>query len=278
MQIQGSRQAASCLILSQGCSLLTSNHNRNWEGFLMIGKRLSSRRAIRIQTTTWNSALPLILLDVISEHMKDPWKHMELLCSVFEWQNGWGCMGPLVIRSTSPYGVTESRMPKTTPRWFLRISKKETPEPLWAAWASAQSPIQQRGASWCSNRTSFVPVCAHQLSSWHWRPQKSQAPSSLYSPFRYLCTLMRSPQGSSSLCSTVPALSAFLHERCSSPIITLLTPGFWLPQNKKDIDILKQVQWRATVTIGGLKHVSVWGRLKEKNLLSHKTALLSSVI
>lgn len=35
------------------------------------------------------------------------------------------------------------------------------------------SPAQHRSATWCSNRHSFVPICAHCHLSWPWAPLKT---------------------------------------------------------------------------------------------------------
>jgi len=61
---------------------------------------------------------------------------------------------------------TQSRVPRPMSMWLWEISKEETPQPLWAACASALSPAQHRTASWCS-------VCAHCLLFWHWAPLKT---------------------------------------------------------------------------------------------------------
>ena len=53
-------------------------------------------------------------------------------------------------------------------KWLMKISKEETPQPLWATCASAPLAAQHRSASWCSKGTSCVPTCAHCLLSWHW--------------------------------------------------------------------------------------------------------------
>ena len=42
----------------------------------------------------------------------------------------------------------------------------------------------------------------------------------------------------------------------------------WVPQSKKDMDILEEVQWRATKMIKGLEHVSYGKRLRQLGLLS----------
>ena len=35
---------------------------------------------------------------------------------------------------------TQSRVPRAMSRWFLKISKEETPQTLWATYVSASSP------------------------------------------------------------------------------------------------------------------------------------------
>ena len=99
-------------------------------------------------------------------------------------------------------------------RWLLKISKEETPKPLWAACASAPSPEQHVSAACCSEITSCAHsgLCPLTLVLALGTTAKSLAPSSLHPPFRYLYTLIRSPQ-SSSPDRTVPALSASPHSR-----------------------------------------------------------------
>lgn len=91
-------------------------------------------------------------------------------------------------------------------------SKDETLQPLWVACASALFPLQWKTVSWCSNNTSFVPVCAQYFLSWHWALLKS---TFLHLRFMYLYILMRDPPQPSVLYAISLSLSS--KERCFSP-------------------------------------------------------------
>lgn len=96
-------------------------------------------------------------------------------------------------------------------RWLLKISKKEAPQLLWATCASASLPAQDRSASWCPDKTSYVSVFVHCLLSWHGAPLKITWFHSLCSlHFRHLYTLIRTPWAFSFPGWTVPALSDLL--------------------------------------------------------------------
>lgn len=70
-----------------------------------------------------------------------------------------------------------------------------------------------------------IPVFhfAHCLWSCHWKPLIRTWLHLLYTLFRYLHTLIRSPRALSSPGWTVPALSVFPYEKCSSPL-TIFMP------------------------------------------------------
>lgn len=91
-------------------------------------------------------------------------------------------------------------------------SKDETLQPLWVACASALFPLQWKTVSWCSNNTSFVPVCAQYFLSWHWALLKS---TFLHLSFMYPYILMRDPPQPSVLYAISLSLSS--KERCFSP-------------------------------------------------------------
>lgn len=91
-------------------------------------------------------------------------------------------------------------------------SKDETLQPLWVACASALFPLQWKTVSWCSNNTSFVPVCAQYFLSWHWALLKS---TFLHLRFMYPYILMRDPPQPSVLYAI--SLSFSSKERCFSP-------------------------------------------------------------
>jgi len=48
--------------------------------------------------------------------------------------------------------------------------EKETPQPLWAAWARAPSPSEGRSSSSSSGGASSASVCARWPLSCHWAP------------------------------------------------------------------------------------------------------------
>lgn len=91
-------------------------------------------------------------------------------------------------------------------------SKDETLQPLWVACASALFPLQWKTVSWCSNNTSFVPVCAQYFLSWYWALLKS---TFLHLSFMYPYILMRDPPQPSVLYAI--SLSFSSKERCFSP-------------------------------------------------------------
>lgn len=91
-------------------------------------------------------------------------------------------------------------------------SKDETLQPLWVACASALFPLQWKTVSWCSNNTSFVPVCAQYFLSWYCALLKS---TFLHLHFTYLYILMRDPPQPSVLYAISFSLSS--KERCFSP-------------------------------------------------------------
>lgn len=91
-------------------------------------------------------------------------------------------------------------------------SKDETLQPLWVACASALFPLQWKTVSWCSNNTSFVPVCAQYFLSWHWALLKS---TFLHLSFMYPYILMRDPPQPSVLYAISLSLSS--KERFFSP-------------------------------------------------------------
>lgn len=65
---------------------------------------------------------------------------------------------------------------------------------LWAAFASAPSPTQHRSASQCWERNSCILICPFPLVLPLSTTEKNLSLSSLHPPFRYLWTLMRSPE------------------------------------------------------------------------------------
>ena len=84
----------------------------------------------------------------------------------------------------------------------------ETSRPLWATCASAWSPSQWKSVSWCSDRSLLCfSLCALPLVLPLGTTEKSLALSSLHPPYRWLYTLIRSPQAFSSPGWRVPALS-----------------------------------------------------------------------
>lgn len=123
---------------------------------------------------------------------------------------------------------TYGNMPLTLSKKLLHISKEKTPQPHWATCASAQSPVQHRNASQCSDRTSRVPVNAHCLLSWHWAPMKRawlRSLCTLPSVFRHIDKISPEPPllqaGQSQL-----SLRLSSQQRCYTLVALHLTPVF----------------------------------------------------
>jgi len=74
----------------------------------------------------------------------------------------------LSLNSLCQIRVIYSRLTRTSSSWGLISLEKETPQPLWAAWARALSPSEGRSSSSCSGGTSQASVCAHCPLSCCW--------------------------------------------------------------------------------------------------------------
>jgi len=70
-----------------------------------------------------------------------------------------GTSGGHLVQSPFTSRDTWSHLLRSMSKWLLR---RQTPQTL------QHSAAQHSSASWCSNGTSCVPVCAHCLLSWHW--------------------------------------------------------------------------------------------------------------
>lgn len=79
----------------------------------------------------------------------------------------WRSSGPFLPAQTGPHGPC---CPGPRPDFFSLFPQVETPQPLWATRASAQSLSQCKTVSWCSEGMPCVSVCTHGLWSWHWAP------------------------------------------------------------------------------------------------------------
>jgi len=75
--------------------------------------------------------------------------HLSQVTGVMEFQNAWGDKRLLEVIWSNPCSNrdTQSRVLRTMSRWLLKISKKETLQPLWATCSRAQSPAQYQSAS-----------------------------------------------------------------------------------------------------------------------------------
>lgn len=62
--------------------------------------------------------------------------------------------------TSSPAGPSIAPCPGPCPRGFWASSRSEDPQPLW----TAESPTQLN-VFWCSDGSSWVPMCAHCLLS-----------------------------------------------------------------------------------------------------------------
>lgn len=75
-----------------------------------------------------------------------------------------GASGGHLARPSCSGRDTLSRLSRTTSRLLLNISKERNSTTSLGSlfWK------KKKNASWCSDRTSCVPLCSYCLLSWHW--------------------------------------------------------------------------------------------------------------
>lgn len=111
----------------------------------------------------------------------------------------------------------QGHLNSAAPDGFWVSPRMETPQPPLATCASAQSPLQWKSVSLCSEGASCISVSALCFWPCHW---EVPAPSSLHPCFRCLYTLVRHPLGLLfSKMKSLSSLSFSLCNICSSPFI-----------------------------------------------------------
>ena len=160
-----------------------------------------------------------------------------------------------------------------TPSWVVQLTHQKDGMPPRGTWTSARSGPMW--TSWCSRKPSarFCPWSGHtQLSieagGWSGWEQPCQEVSwgndrreAGHEPPMFACLgCIKKSMASKSKEGILPLWSALRRPHLESCV------QLWSPQYTKDMELLEQVQRRATKMIQGLEHLSCEGRLRELGL------------
>ena len=91
---------------------------------------------------------------------------------ITEWSGLEGPSGDPPAQPPAQAGSPRAGCTALRPAGVAISPEKETPQPLWAAWARAPSPSEGRSSSSSSAGASSASVCARCPLSCHWAPLK----------------------------------------------------------------------------------------------------------